>query len=80
MEARMNLITVGAFEEQVSSSTGDVIIKSIANAKTYFEKNPIKYVVESEKQLVEQAYRRIEESHNKQRNSDSGAIAPTPVR
>ena len=65
-EARINLVTVGAYEEHVSSATSDAILRSISNAKQYFDKHPFEYMDGNEKMLIEQAYSKVElSSHNK---------------
>ncbi|MGD8910110.1 MAG: hypothetical protein PVI92_12270 [Chromatiales bacterium] len=60
MEAKINLIAVGAYDEYVSSSTSTAIERSITNAKKYFEKHPVKYVNDDERILVEQALEKVE--------------------
>ncbi len=59
-EAKVNLITVGAYEEYISSKTNKRILKSISNAKQYFEKHPTDYINEDEQVLIEQAYQKGE--------------------
>ena len=59
-EARINLVTVGAFEEHANKEEQDAMHKSINNARQYFERHPFEYMDENEKMLVEQAYSKIE--------------------
>jgi len=64
-EARTNLVTVSAFENDASKKRKENLLNSIANAKVYFEKYPFEYVSEEEKYLVEQAFKKVESnSHN----------------
>ena len=69
-EARINLITVSAFEIDLPENRKKNLLKSITNAKQYFEKYPIKYDSEDEKYLVEQAFEKAE------RNSDNKSLQP----
>jgi len=65
-EARANLTTVSAFQTDSSESRKEDLLNSIANAKQYFEKYPLKYVSEDEKYLFDQAFEKVERnSHNK---------------
>ncbi len=66
MEAKVNLITAGAYENHLSTTTNKAQLNAIYNAKQYFEKYPVKYINNDEKLLIEQAYQKIDEnSHNK---------------
>ena len=59
MEAKINLVAVGAYDEYVSSSTSKAIERSISHAKKYFEKHPVKYINDDERILVEQALEKV---------------------
>ena len=77
-EARTNLVTVNTFESDASIERKEALLRSIANAKQYFEKYPFEYMNENEKYLIEEAFSKVESnSHNKALNSQPPA-AGTP--